>query len=593
MKKRAVMLSAVVLLLCSACAGLLSACLPEETHTHTLEYVPAQAPTQDAAGHAQYWKCGGCDALFSDEKGERQVEYSQLILPPAGEHEHSFSKVNAVKPTCGNSGNAEYWMCADCGKCFADSEGKEEISLEDTIIAPTGDHNYVDGVCTVCHSVEPGTGVQEVEYELLQGGTYAVTGIGSVQGSRIVIPAQHNGAAVTEIGQDAFSDCDGITEISLPESVTVIGERAFFNCAALTDLFIPESVTSIGSEAFSGCRSLTSIAIPRGVENIESYLFNGCSSLESVTIGSRVASIGSRAFFDCASLTDITIPEDVTVIEWEAFAGCTSLESITIPASVTELNPSAFRGCASLAEITVEEGNGVYHSEGNCVIHTGGKTLLIGCKSSVIPDDGSVTNIGKGAFGDCTSLESIVIPASITEIIGDAFFGCTSLESVTVAEGNGVYHSAGNCVIETEDKTLIVGCKNSVIPADGSVTNIGKYAFYMCASLENISIPDVITDIGDYAFHGCASLTCAVIPDSVTSVGEYAFGGCASLASVTLPSGIANIESGAFSNCPLLESIVFQGTIEQWRRVEKANYWDLSTGDYTVRCTDGVVNKGE
>ena len=62
----------------------------------------------------------------------------------------------------------------------------------------------------------------------------------------------------------------------------------------------------------------------------------------------------------------------------------------------------------------------------------------------VIPD--SVTNIGEGAFGDCSSLTNIVI--------------------------------------------------------SDSVTDIGELAFIMCSSLTNIVIPDSVTDIGEGAFLG-------------------------------------------------------------------------------------------
>ena len=124
--------------------------------------------------------------------------------------------------------------------------------------------------------------------------------------------------------------------------------------------------------------------------------------------------------------------------------------------------------------------------------------------SVVIP--ASVTSIGYYAFAGCSSLTSIDIPASVTSIKLGAFSSCSSLTSITVAEGNTVYHSAGNCIIETESKTLIAGCGNSVIPDDGSVTSIGNQAFYGCSSLTSIEIPASVTSIGYEAFSGCSNL---------------------------------------------------------------------------------------
>ena len=74
---------------------------------------------------------------------------------------------------------------------------------------------------------------------------------------------------------------------------------------------------------------------------------------------------------------------------------------------------------------------------------------------------------------------------------------CAVLASITVDEKNPVYHSAGNCLIETASKTLIAGCKNSIIPDDNSVTKIGFSAFDGCSGLTSISIPSGVTDIDE------------------------------------------------------------------------------------------------
>src|SRR5699024_4859621 len=93
-----------------------------------------------------------------------------------------------------------------------------------------------------------------------------------------------------------------------------------------------------------------------------------------------------------------------------------------------------------------------------------------------------------------------------------AFSGCDSLTSIIVDPQNSVYHSDGNCLIETQSKTLIAGCGTSVIPSDGSVTSIGEGAFSYCESLMSITIPDSVTVIGDKAFLSCRSLESVMIP---------------------------------------------------------------------------------
>ena len=53
-------------------------------------------------------------------------------------------------------------------------------------------------------------------------------------------------SSVTEIGEDAFADCEFVKEIVIPDSVTKIGDFAFCGCSSLKEITIPNSVTEIG-----------------------------------------------------------------------------------------------------------------------------------------------------------------------------------------------------------------------------------------------------------------------------------------------------------------------------------------------------------
>ena len=75
---------------------------------------------------------------------------------------------------------------------------------------------------------------------------------GSVHGA-ITIPSTANEYSVTAIGNAAFSQCDSLISITIPNSVTTIKSNAFNYCSSLTSITIPKSVTIIWPSAFEEC----------------------------------------------------------------------------------------------------------------------------------------------------------------------------------------------------------------------------------------------------------------------------------------------------------------------------------------------------
>ena len=259
-----------------------------------------------------------------------------------------------------------------------------------------------------------------------------------------------------------------------------------------------------------------------------------------------INAIPTKAFHDCRNLSSIQIPSNVTTIGTNAFNRCYSLKSIIIPNSVSGISWHAFQDCKELSSIDIANG---------------------------------VTSIGMSAFEGCSSLKSIYIPASVTSIGNTPFIG-SGVEKIVVDVNNKTYESPNNCnsIIEIATKTLVVGCKNSFIPAN--TLNIGKRAFYFirgltsldipysvksigeecfvgCGDLKTVSLSAGLTNVENSAFENCSGLSSISLPEGLETIGSLAFGGCAGLTSITIPSSVKTVGGSAFSGCDGLTSVYY------------------------------------
>ena len=265
----------------------------------------------------------------------------------------------------------------------------------------------------------------------------------------------------------------------------------------------------------------------------------------------------------------------------------TTISSVFFPASGIDtifFYAHVFQLANKIYTLVVHKDNPLYHSNHNCIIETKRKVLLIGCKNSTIPSDGSVAIIGnnafanceglisinipngiktieRDAFSNCDNLATIKIPASVTKIAGNVFRLCKKMKSILVAEDNPVYHSDNTGLIETKEKTLIAGFNNTIIPEDGSVTSIGDRAFEKCLGFSNITIPETITQIGRGAFMACSNLKTIQLPPYLKRIESVTFASCTALETVLLPNTISSIGIEAFEDCRQLRSFVIPPSV--------------------------------
>lgn len=125
-------------------------------------------------------------------------------------------------------------------------------------------------------------------------------------------------SSVSNIGTNAFGHCKSLMKIEVAEdnSVYMSCDGILFDrtCSKLIRFpavrkgffNVPATVTIIGNEAFSDCTGLTSVRIPSSVTVIGPYAFCGCRSLESIELSASVT-LGEGAFAHCDNLRRILI----------------------------------------------------------------------------------------------------------------------------------------------------------------------------------------------------------------------------------------------------------------------------------------------
>ena len=280
-------------------------------------------------------------------------------------------------------------------------------------------------------------------------------------------------------------------------------------------------------------------------------------------IPNNVTGVGSYAFYNCTGLTSIEIPNSITNIGDWAFCSCYKLTSVTIPNSVTSIGDGAFERCSGLTSID-------------------------------IPDN--VTSLRKYAFSNCTSLKSVTIGKGVNSFHYSVFYYDSALESITVKNENPTYDSRDNCnaIIKKATNTLIVGCKNTVIP--NSVTSIGNDAFAHCTGLTSIEIPNSVTSIEGWAFWNCTGLTSFEIPNNVTSIGGKAFRSCTGLTSIEIPNNVNHIGDDAFLDCTGMTDVYCYANPDclSWEELDCDDFKDGRATNFHVFNTEdwnGFMNE--
>lgn len=148
---------------------------------------------------------------------------------------------------------------------------------------------------------------------------------------------------------------------------------------------------------------------------------------------------------------------------------------------------------------------------------------------------------------------------------------------------NGIYYNLYENEAEvTYSKKYINSYKKNIVEVPAyikykgktfHVTSIGNAAFCKCSQIISVKLPETIVRIGRFAFYDCDSLKELTIPNKVKEIGEKAFCSSGSLRKVVLPDSLMILRNGAFAFCEMLSEINFPTNL---KCIEKEAYYMTS-----------------
>lgn len=187
------------------------------------------------------------------------------------------------------------------------------------------------------------------------------------------------------------------------------------------------------------------------------------------------------------------------------------------------------------------------------------------------------------------------------EISGSPFYENGEIKKLVVSEG-----------ITEIGNSLFDHCRNIAAASfPNTLTRIGKRAFFAYADgeLAALEIPSSVTTIGDEAFSD-QGMTSVTLPKTLTTLGTYLFRSadnlqsvrvecaeipafcfvsCGKLSQMTLSKNVKKIGANIINYCTQLKTITYEGSLEEWKAIEKYANWDGNSGSTNPGYLDNIV----
>ena len=342
------------------------------------------------------------------QKMQASVEAYQALLGTIENIQHRESVATGVSDE--NKAELDAALTAALAAYGAGSYTTEEALAQITALTKLADRlltNYL--VITV----EQGGLLADSIY------TY-VSDLADVKNLRVIGPMNDNDIST-------FQSMTNLVEVDLAEAQIANLNSAFQNHTLLKKAVLPNNLTSIGQELFSECSALEEVTLPGSLGNISSsYIFSGLTNLKKVTLGEGITSVGYMMFINCYRLSEVSLPSTLKTIGGQAFQNCYSYGDIQLPQNLTTISYYAF--CRDNTDAYIYNYQGSYYDD-NGYYHEIYDTIANVCPRHLeIPS--SVTSIGNNAFYNLKGLETVTLNEGLTSIGNNAFYN-TSVRTAT------------------------------------------------------------------------------------------------------------------------------------------------------------------
>ena len=317
----------------------------------------------------------------------------------------------------------------------------------------------------------------------------------------VQIPGEVNGYTVSFLSSDAVGGQNGITSLTMPDSVTALKGWSISSMEGLASIQLSENLAVIQSANFSNCPALTSVTVPASVCYVDSS-FYWCDNLREIRFeGVCPVFMGNEWNFsglpeDCV----IYVPDDQLEAYAEALADANGAADRLQPGGQNAVN----------VEYTAQEEDFAFDAATGTITGYSGTSARLEIPETI--GSTPVKAIGEESFRSCYTLFYLIIPEGVETIEDRAFAHASNLNYITFPS-----------TLRTVGEEAFLNAQASVINWKEGLEEIGAYAFsYDYEAV--LTLPSTVRTIGEGAFKGsmCSEL---YLSGDLESIGSCAFAG--------------------------------------------------------------------